>query len=144
MTGSVGSADLVALLTGRWSIERSLLDRRDGTAGAFTGVATFSPEADGLLWDEEGRLRFGAFEGPATRRLRVRRDPGGWTVLFEDGSLFHPLDLGSGGAAVEHPCGPDVYAGAYDLRDRDRLDVRWDVTGPRKDQEIRSVYRRIV
>ena len=65
----------------------------------------------------------------------------GWLVAFEDGRPFHALDLEGG--PVEHQCGEDRYSGEYRLRGRDTLDVHWRVTGPRKDLEIATTYRRL-
>jgi uncharacterized protein DUF6314 len=134
--------DALDLLPGRWSIRRRLVDRRSGREGEFTGTASFSPDRDGLRWDETGRMRFGDHEGPAERSLRIAERDGGLTVEFADGRTFHPLDLSSGACAVEHRCGDDLYAGEYRLRGPDALDVRWRVTGPRKQQEIVTEYRR--
>jgi hypothetical protein len=117
-----------------------LRDRRSGRSGAFTGTARFEPAGDGLRWTEEGRVRYGGHEGPAGRRLAIVPGGDGWRVEFEDGRPFHPLDLDGG--RVEHLCGEDRYAGSYRLRDRDTLDVRWRVTGPGKDLEIATTYRR--
>jgi hypothetical protein len=64
-------------------------------------------------------------------------------VAFADGRPFHTLDLTAGGCAVEHRCGGDRYDGAYRLTGPDTLEVDWRVTGPRKDLEIRTTYRRI-
>jgi len=121
-----------AELTGRWSVERRLLDRLTGTAGRFEGVATFAPDG---RWSEEGTLAFGAYRGPARRELRIADG----MVWFSDGRPFHPFDLSR---PVEHLCGEDRYAGEYRLRG-DVLEVVWLVTGPHKDQRIESVYRRI-
>jgi len=121
-----------AELTGRWSVERRLLDRLTGTAGRFEGVATFEPDG---RWSEEGTLAFGAYRGPARRELRIADG----TVWFSDGRAFHPFDLS---APVEHVCGEDRYLGEYRLA-TDVLEVVWLVTGPHKDQRIESVYRRI-
>jgi Family of unknown function (DUF6314) len=137
------SADLITLLAGCWSIQRRLLDRRHEQEGEFTGIARFSREGGGLCWAEEGRMRLGAFEGPASRRLLIRRDPSRWTVMFEDRRPFHPLDLSSGACAVEHQCGLDHYAGEYSMPGLHTLEVVWDVRGPRKHQGIRSTYRRV-
>jgi hypothetical protein len=134
--------NLIALLSGRWSVRRRLLDLRSGREGDFTGTASFEPEGGRLRWAETGRMRFGGHEGPAERRLSIVRGPDGWTVEFEDGRPFHPLDLATGACAVEHRCGDDLYAGEYRLLGPDALDVRWRVTGPRKDQEILTTYRR--
>ncbi len=88
-------------------------------------------------------MRFGGHEGPAWRELSIVGGPDGWTVAFHDGRSFHPLDLATGVCTVEHRCGDDVYAGEYRLLGPDALDVRWRVTGPRKQQEIHTSYRRI-
>jgi uncharacterized protein DUF6314 len=93
-----------------------------------------------VRWTEQGHLRFGGHAGPAGRRLAIVPAADGWLVEFADGRPFHRLDLDGG--AVEHLCGEDRYAGEYRLRDRDTLDVRWHVTGPRKDLEIETTYRR--
>ena len=121
-----------AELTGRWSVERRLLDRLTGTTGRFEGVATFAPDG---RWSEEGTLAFGAYRGPARRELRIADG----MVWFSDGRAFHPFDLS---APVEHVCGEDRYVGEYRLA-ADVLEVVWLVTGPHKDQRIESVYRRI-
>jgi len=121
-----------AELTGRWSVERRLLDRLTGTTGRFEGVATFAPDG---RWSEEGTLAFGAYRGPARRELRIADG----MVWFSDGRAFHPFDLS---APVEHVCGEDRYLGEYRLA-ADVLEVVWLVTGPHKDQRIESVYRRI-
>ena len=63
----------------------------------------------------------------------------GWLVAFADGRPFHPLVLDG---PVEHLCGEDRYAGEYRLLDPDTLAVRWCVTGPAKDLEIETTYRR--
>jgi hypothetical protein len=135
--------DLIALLGGRWSVQRSLVDLRSGREGDFTGTASFERRGGCLRWAETGRMRFGGHEGPAERRLSIVQGPDGWTVEFEDGRPFHPLDLATGACTVEHRCGDDLYAGEYRLLGPDALDVRWRVTGPRKDQEIHTAYRRI-
>jgi hypothetical protein len=121
-----------AELTGRWSVERRLLDRISGTAGRFEGIATFAPDG---RWSEEGTLAFGGYRGPARRELRIADG----MVWFDDGRPFHPFALGG---PVEHLCGDDRYAGEYRL-DGDVLTVVWDVSGPNKEQRIESVYRRI-
>jgi hypothetical protein len=127
-------------LAGRWTVERRLLDRRSGQSGDFTGIAEFEPDDARLRWTERGRIRFGGHQGPAGRALVITPAAGGWLVEFEDGRPFHRLDLD--GRPVEHRCGADRYTGVYRLRDRATLDVRWRVTGPRKDLAISATYRR--
>jgi hypothetical protein len=135
--------NLIALLSGRWTVHRRLMDRRCGREGDFAGTASFEPEADRLKWSEAGRLRFGGHEGPAGRRLSIAGGPDGWRVEFDDGRPFHPLDLATGACTVEHRCGDDLYVGTYRLLGPDALDVDWRVTGPHKDQEIHTTYRRV-
>jgi hypothetical protein len=135
--------NLIALLSGRWSVQRRVVDLRSGREGAFTGTASFEPEGDRLRWAEAGRMRFADHDGPAARRLSIAGGPEGWTVEFDDGRPFHPLDLATGACAVEHRCGDDLYAGEYRLLGPDALDVGWRVSGPRKQQEIHTTYRRI-
>jgi hypothetical protein len=131
---------VIDALIGTWTVERRLHDRRSGQAGDFTGTAAFEPDGEGLRWVEAGTIRFAAHEGPAGRRLAIVPAGGGWVVEFADGRPFHPLDLAGG--PVEHLCGADRYAGSYDLRDPDTLEVRWRVTGPHKDLTIETTYRR--
>jgi len=92
-----------------------------------------------LRWTEHGHLRFGAHDGPAARRLAIVPAGSGWLVEFADGRPFHPLVLDR---PVEHLCGGDRYDGEYRLLDPDTLVVRWRVTGPAKDLEIETTYRR--
>ncbi|MDQ8043671.1 MAG: DUF6314 family protein [Solirubrobacteraceae bacterium] len=135
----VDPADLPAWLAGTWSVDRDINDGQ----GAFTGTATFEPQPGGTVrWAEEGSLQLGDFTGPATRVLFLHpADP--WEVRFDDGRLFHPLDLSGGGFAAEHPCGPDLYRGTYDPRSDDELLVHWHVTGPGREDDIVSRYRRV-
>ena len=132
--------DLAAFLAGRWDVERTL--RHGDERGAFVGTATFEREGDGLVWDEEGELRLESYDGSASRRLRIVPAPPAWEVRFDDGRPFHPLDLAGGRCAAVHHCGPDLYEGEYVVLGDGALDVFWRVTGPEKDQEIVSRYRR--
>jgi hypothetical protein len=131
-----------AYLPGTWSVTRRLEDAALGS-GSFSGTATFSAAGGGLAWEERGRLRLGAYDGPARRTLRIVAEGGGWIVRFDDGRPFHPLVLTRGEASrVEHPCGEDAYAGEYVVLGEDAFRVRWRVRGPAKDQVIESRYAR--
>lgn len=133
-------ADLRAYLEGAWSVDREL---RDGERrGRFQGVATFRAEDGGIWWDEDGEIDFGAFRGPAHRRLRLVPRGTAWEVRFEDGRHFHLLDLSSGHCDAGHDCGADRYDGTFDVLAPDAFEVVWVVRGPAKDQRIVSRYRR--
>lgn len=131
---------LVSFLTGSWDVVRDL--RHGDERGGFAGTATFSREGDGLAWVETGELRLESYVGPATRRLAIVPFAGTWEVRFDDGRPFHPLDLERGRCDAVHHCGPDLYEGEYVVLGDGALDVTWRVTGPAKDQEIVSRYRR--
>lgn len=135
-------ADPVAHLAGTWDVVRQLEDRHDDVRGTFRGTAAFVPDGAGLRWSEEGVLCLGRYAGPARRELAIVPAGDGWEVRFADGRPFHPLALTTGRAEVEHPCGEDHYAGAYESDGPDVVLVRWDVTGPRADATILTRYTR--
>ncbi|MGW1377784.1 DUF6314 family protein [Streptomyces sp. NPDC002446] len=144
-------ADVAAYLAGRWSIERTVCDLRAGAEGRFRGTAGFRPDAagepsagEGLLHSEEGLLTWGGTTSPASRTLRLRPRPDGTAEIdFADGRPFHDLDLRTGRWTAVHPCSQDRYAGTFTAVAQDEWHLEWRVTGPAKDQLLRSVYRRI-
>ncbi|KUL34348.1 hypothetical protein ADL22_30275 [Streptomyces sp. NRRL F-4489] len=138
-------ADTAAYLTGRWHIERAVHDLRTGTEGSFRGTAEIRPDGPGgtLVHLEEGELTWQGTVHPATRTLRIGPRPDGTAaVTFADGRPFHDLDLRTGRWTAHHPCAADRYEGTFTALNADRWHLRWRVTGPAKDQLLRSVYRR--
>jgi hypothetical protein len=123
---------VIAFLEGRWDVRRRVVDLDSGVEGEFVGVAEFA----GTHWSERGRLRFGSYDGEATREYRIVHD----TVQFSDGRPFHPLGWGT----VEHLCGEDRYSGEYVKRGPDVFEVVWHVVGPRKRQLIDTTYLRVL
>jgi hypothetical protein len=106
---------------GRWRLVKEITDRRAGTRGRFEGVASFTPDADGLAYLEEGLLHLGgAAPLLSTRRYLWRAAPGGGAdaaeVCFEDGRPFHALRFAPRWAA-EHHCAPDHYRVHYSFSD---------------------------
>ncbi|MFB9524963.1 DUF6314 family protein [Streptomyces cremeus] len=138
-------ADAAAYLVGRWSVERVVRDLTGGAEGRFSGTADFRA-ADGtgtLAHVEEGRLDWDGRTFPAGRTLRLRpRGDGTAEVEFADGRPFHDLDLREGRWHTVHPCAADRYEGTFTVRSADEWRLEWRVTGPAKDQLLRSVYRR--
>jgi hypothetical protein len=155
--------DLRSYLLGAWQVRRTLLNRADGTRGTFTGTATFTPlpdDAASLRWREAGTVSWGigpadprggspparrpAFTGPAIREylLVPGRPAGPWEVRFEDGRAFHPLLLDAGSWTADHWCSPDTYRVRFSVLSKNRLDYEWDVTGPAKDQLLRTELTR--
>lgn len=143
-------ADVAAYLAGRWSVERAVTDLRGGIEGRFRGTAEFRAETaaessagEGLLHVEEGRLTWGGTAYPASRTLRLRPRPDGTAEIdFADGRPFHDLDLRTGRWTARHPCSEDRYTGTFAAVTADEWHLEWRVTGPAKDQLLRSVYRR--
>jgi Family of unknown function (DUF6314) len=119
----------------------------DGGAGPalrLRGTARCWPSPAGLAYAEHGIVTAGAYRGEASRRYLFRcLDTGAATVCFEDGRLFHHLDLADGIARVHHDCGPDRYDGRYRVLGPDCWTLSWRVTGPRKRQRITSRFVRL-
>jgi hypothetical protein len=141
-TRTSAPAELTGWLRGAWEITR----RINGGTGHFEGRARFSADPatpEVTIWQEQGRLRLGAHDGPAARTLRIEpATDGAWQVRFADGRPFHPLELTGGSWDVTHLCGADVYRGHFEVQHDDRFTVTWRVTGPHKDDVIVSVYVR--
>lgn len=125
--------------------------------GAETGADTVWAD---ILWEEHGTLDWEARTIEVMRTLRIRRadsgsagrsgtggspaeDPGGWDVLFEDGSFFHPWRVAE---RVDHPCSDDLYAGLLTPLVPSGAgrswSMEWSVRGPAKDYTLRTVYAR--
>jgi hypothetical protein len=136
--------DPVPYLAGRWRLVRQITDLSTGLAGRFLGTAEFRKFGDGLHYRESGELEFGGHRGPAWRELRYRRaGPTGLRVEFDDGRFFHDLDLASGRCQVSHPCRADMYEGEFRVLGADRWRQDWQVTGPAKEQWLRTSFDRI-
>ncbi|CAM5478526.1 hypothetical protein GCM10010329_30010 [Streptomyces spiroverticillatus] len=139
-------ADAAAYLAGGWSVERGVRDLALGVEGRFVGTADFR-EGEGsggvLSHEEEGRLDWDGRTFPSSRTLRLcPRGDGTAEVEFADGRPFHDLDLREGSWHAVHPCAADRYEGTFTVRSADEWHLEWRVTGPAKDQSLRSVYRR--
>jgi len=135
--------DLRAFLSGKWRIARRIRDVRQGLVGRLTGHGHFATVPAGLVYDEAGLLRFGTYEGKATRRYLFQFDkPDAARVCHADGSLFHALDLCRGKDEVHHQCAEDHYRGRYHVLDENRFVTSWDVTGPRKRYRAATVFLR--
>ena len=142
--------DLRAYLRGTWSVDRTLLDRRTGTRGSFTGVVRFTDDDGGLHWREEGTVSWAPFDGapftgPASREylLRPADTAAVMDVFFPDGRPFHRMGFTGHSNQDVHWCDPDTYRVTYTVLGPDEVGYRWDVTGPAKDQLLESVLRRL-
>jgi hypothetical protein len=141
---AIAIANTLEFLLGRWSIERVIHDHRDNTVVRFSGVAVVEPDGSaGASYLEQGRVTLGAHAGPAQRRLRFsEREDGTVRVDFQDGRPFLDLDLSTGGTRATHPCRADTYEMAFEVLGLDELLERWRVTGPDKDYDAETAWRR--
>ncbi|MDG9718281.1 DUF6314 family protein [Streptomyces sp. DH24] len=137
--------DVLAYLTGRWRVRRSVRDLASGLDGEFTGGTDFRPlEGGGLLHHESGTFVWQGVARPAERTLRFLpgSSPGTADVRFADGRPFHDLDLTTGRHVAGHPCAADLYRGEFTALDAGRWRTVWRVGGPAKDLVLTTDYVR--
>ncbi len=140
--------DTLAFLAGTWRLHRALTDHRSGLTGSLAGTATFAAvpgEPRELHYLEQGELRFGAHQGPASRSLMWLGLPGGAAeVRFPDGRLYCVVDLRAGGWEADHPCGRDLYHVTYRVLSDDQVEERWLVRGPAKYYQATAILTRSI
>jgi hypothetical protein len=137
-------SDLGRFLLGAWRLTRLGWGGVPGSTMRLRGAARFSACAAGLLFEERGTVALGAYLGEATRRYVFRlRSASMAEVCFEDGTLFHHLDLTKGITQVRHDCAPDRYVGRYRVLGPDCWVLSWRVAGPRKRHLITSRFIRV-
>lgn len=137
--------DLRAYLAGRWSVERTLLDRSSGTHGTFTGVVRYVENPDGGLdYREDGTMHWPSHSGPAFREylLKPGTGPDTMKVFFPDGRPFHVMGFSGERQEDSHWCDPDDYRVHYSFRGPDSFSFSWDVKGPAKDLLLESQLKR--
>lgn len=140
---AVEVADTLDYLTGTWALDRTLADHRTGATGSFAGDGEVRTTGRRGRYQERGRLRFGGYDGGAHRALDlIATDAGAAAVHFTDGRPFFELGLRSGACRAVHQCGPDRYELQFEVDSPDLLVERWRVTGPQKDYEARTTWRR--
>ena len=136
--------DLAGFLAGRWRVRREVVPVRGVPAGGFEGEATFAPIAGGeLLYREHGTVHIGDHHGEASRTLRYRVDGARAVVCFDDGRLFHDLDLRTGTWRADHPCGDDLYRGRFTVTGPHAWEQRWSVRGPTEAYRMRTRLDRL-
>ncbi len=131
-------------LLGDWALTRRLEDHRSGAEGTFTGTARLSPLPTGAAYEESGEMQWGAYAGPAARRLEFERLADGSVLLrFSDGRPYVELDLRAGAWRAVHDCGADRYEIETVVRDDGALQERWRVRGPIKDYSAVTTLTRV-
>lgn len=127
---------------GLWQLTRQIDDHRAGLTGRFEGNAHWRPDGSGLRQVESGTLCYGS--GAPMRGSRAylwRAEAGGIAVAFEDGRPFHWFSATC--LAATHDCPPDRYEVTYHFTQWPaRWSTVWQVSGPRKDYRMESVFER--
>lgn len=135
--------DLADFLVGSWSLRRTILASDGQRLGEFTGSGEFTPAGTVLEYRERGTLRFGGYQGSASRELRYHvTGPGQAAVYFDYGDFFHELDLRRGYWNTSHPCRDDLYRGEFEVLDSGTWWQCWEVSGPTKNHVLRTRFRR--
>ncbi len=136
-------ANIGRFLLGAWQVTRLGWDGMPARTMRLRGTARFSACAAGLLFEERGTMAAGTYLGEAVRRYIFRLEgDGAADVCFEDGRLFHPINLEAGVAHVRHDCAPDRYEGRYRVLTPACWLLSWRVTGPRKNYRVASRFIR--
>lgn len=139
--------DTMEFLLGTWRLERTIDDEHRGTRGEFTGTATLRrrlSESEGVRADYEelGELRWGAHNGPASRRLEFVQRAGSALLRFTDGRPYVDLDLRGGTWRAVHDCGEDRYEITTTVQADDVVLECWRVRGPTKRYNALTVLTR--
>ena len=135
--------NLKKFLHGNWDFVRQIDDKYGASSGEMKGHAEISPEGDHYLYQEEGTLETTAYQGSFHRSYIYKFDGEDVVKLyFLDGKFFHDLILKKEGWDVEHVCGEDRYVGHFEQIDDNSWRARWEISGPRKDVILNTVFHR--
>lgn len=127
---------------GVWQVSRRIADANDPRPARFDGKAAFTPNGSGLTYHESGLLTLGDGQGlRAERTYHWQAGFQGIAVFFADGRPFHAF-AADGDATATHWCDPDTYVVRYDFRNWPDWESCWQVTGPRKNYRMTTLYRR--
>ena len=140
-TSGNGSPSCLEDFVGAWQLNRQIL-QSSGEAFLFKGQANFTWSDSHLLYHESGLVT--APDGRALQAERTylwRQQAGGKIdVLFDDNRYFHTFSTAE--PRAEHLCGDDHYVVNYVFDNWPSWESTWQVTGPRKDYKMKSLYQR--
>ncbi|MEO1733027.1 MAG: DUF6314 family protein [Pseudomonadota bacterium] len=126
---------------GRWSVQRSIKDRRAGRTMTAEGTANIVADEAGLLYQEHMTL-FVPGQAPlkAERAYLWRATDAGIAVFFVDERPFHVIRLSDPKPEGRHFCAPDTYDVAYDFSKFPAWDNLWAVAGPAKNYVMHTHF----
>ncbi|MCW1249481.1 DUF6314 family protein [Acaricomes phytoseiuli] len=139
-------ADATEFLSGSWDIQRTVTecDAPASGSGEFIGTVSIEPSGTGLVYREQGTLRWQSATVEVSREylLRSTDHPAVLDWYFDHGGFFHRLDLRAGSWQAEHPCAADLYRAEYRVLGPQELSVIWRVHGSAKHQLLSSRWTR--
>jgi hypothetical protein len=130
-------------LAGDWIMTRRIRFRRTATRGFLDGCASVRAEGHHSSLSEQGLLRLDGREAMTSQRYALTFRGAVVQVHFRSGSFFHEFELRERGYTAIYHCGADQYVGRYRVLDCDVWSLIWCVRGPRKDYDMRTLYRRV-
>ena len=130
---------------GHWSLSRRIDDRLTGQSGVFAGMARFLPHGnDAAIHDESGLLRRGDATPLTAERWYLWRCAADEVVVrYADGRDFFGFRPAVRGSEIVHVCDAGTTRVIHDFTGWPRWQAIWPVTGPRKDDRLRSAWRRV-
>jgi hypothetical protein len=141
------AGNILASLTGKWCLRRSI-----DNGASMAGTASFVDLGGGRFdYREQGQLRLPDGQCiDAERRYVFAEQANGFSVWFAETPprLFHCVVLSRAGPRLigeaTHLCGYDRYDSHYEFDADGTFAIRHAVSGPRKQYDITTRYRRAV
>ena len=124
-------------IIGEWKITRYIEDKLNQRKFELFGNATFVDKYSLFQYNESGVLKSDSFESKAHQDYIWILKPDGWK------SHFHDLALANEEQHVYHKCINDIYIGKYILNLPNKFNIKWNVSGPRKEYISHTYYNKI-
>ncbi len=123
---------------GFWQLERHIT-HDNGSSDHFIGLAQFMGEGDEFKYREKGEIVIKGKTYNAERKYIWRSAGKLIQVYFDDERFFHEFSIDN--PVASHFCPPDNYQVQY-IWGEGRWTALWQVQGPRKSYQSKTVYTR--
>ncbi len=144
---STATAEIFSALPGTWELRREVPGQ-----GHVIGTVTFTPAGDGILrYDETGRFQLTNGTSTDASRSYIYELRGDKIVIrYNDparrGDILHELSFTpeNGGFRSQHchVCAADTYNLVFRFSADRRIEMSYEVHGPKKDYSMQSVLTR--
>ena len=138
----------VSIWSTAWDFHRQVYHHDTGQVADIHGHVTWqdisTPGAvPTLRYCETGVLQLDAYTCRATQ-THIYTFPSQTVaeIYFRDGRFFYTLDLTTGHCTTHHPCGDDLYEGAFEAVSETLYQHIWRVTGPDKNYTSHTTFSR--